>query len=70
MAKLCSWCSAPIPDALRFTPAEIQRIDTEEAAARNALENMEKNRALEKGKKSREQATAAMITTQTIRIIQ
>lgn len=70
MAKLCSWCSAPIPDVLRFTPVEIQRIHTEEAAAKKTLKDTEKDRALEKGNKSREQATAAIITTQVIRLIQ
>ena len=50
VAKLCSWCSAPVPDALRFTPEEIAAIHASEAAAKKKLELMEHAQAVQDGK--------------------
>jgi hypothetical protein len=50
VAKLCSWCSAPVPDALRFTPEEIATIHASEAAAKRKLELIEHARAIQNGK--------------------
>lgn len=52
VAKLCSWCSAPVPETLRFTPGEIAAIHAGEAAAKKKLGSIEHARAVQDGKQA------------------
>jgi hypothetical protein len=50
VAKLCSWCSAPVPDALRFTSEEIAQIQASEADAIKRRELVEQALAVQHAK--------------------
>jgi len=52
LARLCSWCSAPLPKSLQPSPAEVRRIETEEAASKQRLETLAQARAADKALKS------------------
>jgi hypothetical protein len=44
MSMLCSWCGARVPEELRFSPAEIRRIEEEEEAACRVLDGKARQR--------------------------
>jgi hypothetical protein len=67
MAKSCSWCSAPIPDTLRFSPEEIQQIHAEETAAKQRLEGVEQDRAVKEGQQAIQKVVGEIVGTEIVK---
>jgi len=52
ISPLCSWCGAKVPDGLRFSPEEIQKMEDEEAAIRKERNAKEEETKKKKRKKA------------------
>ena len=52
IAKLCSWCGVEVPINLRYSAEEASEIIRIEAEAQASREAVEKERAIEAGKKA------------------
>ena len=70
IAKLCSWCGAPIPNSLRLSPEEIRQVHAEDAAAKEKLEALEEKRAVADGKKAIHEGVVESVVSQILKRLQ